>query len=227
MSYVLYEFLTSGEWRQPRKQLWRKDQLDFDNNVALGIVTRFLQASQKRPYGKTALPCSNLAFYDLAVRSASQAQNHSNDCDQQEHEDQATDHWSEGNMLYISHVAVKQSQNVDYKSFPGRAQVCVLNQVQFFWRRKHFYVLTTDQIWFENANKFNLSVNRRMIEHHQLQSISLLHPELHTWCNHSFIIANNFLLYCWFLTSRTRQEYRKVFVYILDQKGPTEVFLLL
>lgn len=32
----------------------------------------------------------------ISVPSASQAQIHSHDCDQQEHEDQAADYWQEG-----------------------------------------------------------------------------------------------------------------------------------
>lgn len=40
---------------------------------------------------------------DFSVPSASQAQNHSHDCDQQEHEDQATDDWQEGNTQKPCH----------------------------------------------------------------------------------------------------------------------------
>lgn len=45
-----------------------------------------------------------LCFAGLSV---SKTQNHSNDCDQQEHEDQATVHWSEGK----THLSLNEGEH--------------------------------------------------------------------------------------------------------------------
>lgn len=198
MSYALCEFLTSGEWRQPWKQLRHVDQLDLDNNLASGIVTRLLQHCRKGHMGK--LHCLVQTFlldfmiWLFSVRPKPRTIPMTVINKSMKTRLQTIDR----RVTYISHVAVKQSQNVWWRY--------IITKIKFFGRRKHFYVLTVDRICFENANKFVLKCREWL----SITNCKVFHffTGNHIHDAVTSLSSPIILSHCWFLTEQDKNTGR-------------------